>query len=102
MAGLQQSAASRLASLDILGMKVAAMPAIAGAVVGESIGSEHGLGFLMVQVQTSLDTPAMFMAVLLLTLLGLAITIGLERLCVVKDARLQSVVMLFWSADDAA
>jgi len=73
------------------GMKVAAILAIAGAVVGEFIGSERGLGFLMVQVQTSLDTPAMFMAVLLLTLIGIAvylITIGLERLCIVKDARL--------------
>jgi NitT/TauT family transport system permease protein len=74
------------------GMKVAAILAIAGAVVGEFIGSERGLGFLMVQVQTSLDTGAMFMAVVLLTLVGVAvylITIGLERLCVVKDARLR-------------
>jgi NitT/TauT family transport system permease protein len=74
------------------GMKVAVILAIAGAVVGEFIGSERGLGFLMVQVQTSLDTGAMFMAVVLLTLVGVAvylITIGLERLCVVKDARLR-------------
>jgi len=74
------------------GMKVAAILAIAGAVVGEFIGSDRGLGYLMVQVQTSLDTPAMFMAVLLLTLIGLfvyLITIGLERLCIAKDARVQ-------------
>jgi len=74
------------------GMKVAAILAIAGAVVGEFIGSERGLGFLMIQVQTSLDTGAMFMAVVLLTLVGVGvylITIGLERLCVVKDARLR-------------
>jgi NitT/TauT family transport system permease protein len=46
----------------------------------------------MVQVQTSLDTPAMFMAVLLLTLIGLSvylITIGLERLSIAKGARVQ-------------
>jgi NitT/TauT family transport system permease protein len=74
------------------GAKVAAILAIAGAVVGEFIGSERGLGFLMIQVQTSLDTGAMFMAVVLLTLVGMGvylITIGLERLCVVKDARLR-------------
>ena len=74
------------------GMKVAAILAIAGAVVGEFIGSERGLAFLMVQVQTSLDTPAMFMAVFLLTLIGIAVylmTMGLERLCIVKDARVQ-------------
>jgi NitT/TauT family transport system permease protein len=50
------------------------------------------LGFLIVQVQTSLDTAAMFIAVLLLTLVGVAVylvTIGLERLCVVQDVRLQ-------------
>ena len=75
------------------GMKIAAILAIAGAVVGEFVGSERGLGFLMIQVQTSVDTGAMFMAVVLLTLVGVAvylITIGLERLCVVKDARLRS------------
>jgi NitT/TauT family transport system permease protein len=74
------------------GAKVAAILAIAGAVVGEFIGSERGLGFLMIQVQTSLDTGATFVAVVLLTLVGMGvylITIGLERLCVVKDARLR-------------
>ena len=74
------------------GMKVAAILAIAGAVVGEFIGSDRGLAFLMVQVQTSLDTPAMFMAVFLLTLLGIAVylmTLVLERLCIARDAQVQ-------------
>ena len=51
-------------------MKVGAILAVAGAVVGEFIASERGLGYLMIQVQSSLDTPAMVMAVVLLTLLG--------------------------------
>ena len=66
------------------GMKVAAILAVAGAVVGEFIASERGLGYLMIQVQSSLDTPAMLMAVVLLTILGVAlylVCIGLERLC---------------------
>ena len=51
-------------------MKVGAILAVAGAIVGEFIASERGLGYLMIQVQSSLDTPAMVMAVVLLTLLG--------------------------------
>src|SRR5919206_659159 len=51
------------------GMKVAAILAVAGAVVGEFLGSDKGLGYLMLQVQVTLDTPAMFMAVMLITLL---------------------------------
>src|SRR2546423_3482006 len=74
------------------GMKVGAILAVAGAIVGEFIASERGLGYLMIQVQSSLDTPAMLMAVVLLTLLGVALyglVLGLERLFVVSDVRLQ-------------
>jgi NitT/TauT family transport system permease protein len=72
------------------GMKVAAILAVAGAIVGEFLGSDKGLGYLMLQVQVTLDTPAMFMAVLLITLIGVALyamVLALERLLVVKDAR---------------
>jgi NitT/TauT family transport system permease protein len=73
------------------GMKVGAILAVAGAIVGEFIASERGLGYLMIEVQSSLDTPAMVMAVLLLTLLGVTLyglVLGLERLFVVRDVRL--------------
>lgn len=73
------------------GMKVAAILAVAGAVVGEFLGSDKGLGYLMLQVQVTLDTPAMFMAVLLITLIGMLLygmVLLLERWLVVKDARL--------------
>src|SRR5688572_25557654 len=72
------------------GMKVAAILAVAGAVVGEFLGSDKGLGYLMLQVQVTLDTPAMFMAVLLITALGMllyGLVLLLERILVVKDAR---------------
>lgn len=52
------------------GMKVAAVLAVAGAIVGEFIGSEKGLGYLMLQVQINLDTATMFMAVLMITFIG--------------------------------
>jgi NitT/TauT family transport system permease protein len=73
------------------GMKVGAILAVAGAIVGEFLGSDKGLGYLMLQVQVTLDTPAMFMAVILITLIGMilyGIVLGLERWLVVKDARL--------------
>jgi len=72
------------------GMKVGAILAVAGAVVGEFLGSDRGLGYLMLQVQVTLDTPAMFMAVLLITMMGMVlygIVLLLERLLVPKDAR---------------
>ncbi len=73
------------------GMKVAAILAVAGAIVGEFLGSDKGLGYLMLQVQVTLDTPAMFMAVLLITLIGMLLygmVLAMERLLVVKDARI--------------
>jgi len=72
------------------GMKVGAILAVAGAIVGEFLGSDRGLGYLMLQVQVTLDTPAMFMAVIMITLLGMllyGLVLLLERLLVVKDAR---------------
>ncbi len=55
------------------GMKVAVVLAVAGAIVGEFIASEEGLGYLMLQVQVTMDTAAMFMGVLLITLIGVTL-----------------------------
>lgn len=74
------------------GMKVATILAVAGAVVGEFIASDKGLGYLMIQLQASLDTPAVFMAVLLITGLGVLLyllVLLLERLFITQDARIQ-------------
>ena len=73
------------------GMKVAAILAVAGAIVGEFLGSDKGLGYLMLQVQVTLDTPAMFMAVIMITLLGMGLygfVLLMDRWLVVKDARI--------------
>jgi NitT/TauT family transport system permease protein len=46
----------------------------------------------MIQVQSALDTPAMFMAVILITALGVALyllVLGLEHACITRDARMQ-------------
>jgi NitT/TauT family transport system permease protein len=74
------------------GMKVGAILAVAGAIVGEFLGSARGLGYLMLQVQATLDTAAMFMAVILITLIGVILygaVLGLERLVIVRDARIK-------------
>jgi NitT/TauT family transport system permease protein len=73
------------------GMKVAAILAVAGAIVGEFLGSDRGLGYLMLQVQVTLDTAAMFMAVILITLIGVVLygmVLALERMLVPRDARI--------------
>ena len=55
------------------GMKVAVVLAVAGAIVGEFIASQEGLGYLMMQVQVTMDTAAMFMAVLIITGIGVVL-----------------------------
>ena len=73
------------------GMKVAVVLAVSGAIVGEFIASEEGLGHLMMQRQVELDTASMFMAVLLITLIGsilYGIVILLEKFVVPQDARI--------------
>jgi len=73
------------------GMRVAAVLAVAGSIVGEFIGSERGLGYLMMSVQSTIDTAAMFMALMLVTLIGVALyalVAFAERLVVPVDARL--------------
>jgi NitT/TauT family transport system permease protein len=74
------------------GMKIATILAVAGAVVGEFIASEKGLGYLMIQVQASLDTAAVYMAIFLITAIGIALywtVLILEYFFVAKDARIQ-------------
>lgn len=74
-------------------MKVGAILAVAGAIVGEFVASSRGLGYLMIQVQSTLDTAAMFMAVILLSLLGISLfllVMLLEYIFVVKDARMEA------------
>lgn len=74
------------------GMRVAAVLAIAGTVVGEFVGSEAGLGFVMMAAQGTLDTPSMVMALILITLIGVAMyaaVVALEAAVVTRDARLR-------------
>lgn len=72
------------------GMRVAAVLAVAGAVVGEFIGSERGLGYIMMSLQSTLDTPGMFAGLALITLVGVALyglVAAAERYFLTMDAR---------------
>jgi NitT/TauT family transport system permease protein len=52
------------------GLKVGMGQAVVGAVVGEFIAAENGLGYLQLIAQVQLDTPLLFAAVVVLSLLG--------------------------------
>lgn len=53
------------------GIRIAAVLALVGAIVGEFIGANKGLGALIIAAQGSMDTALMFAVLLLITLLGL-------------------------------
>jgi len=74
------------------GMKVATVLAVAGAIVGEFIQSDSGLGWFMLVTQEALNTDAMVMALMFVTLIGVVLygmVIVLERIFVVQDARVE-------------
>jgi ABC-type nitrate/sulfonate/bicarbonate transport system permease component len=55
------------------GARVAATYAAVGAVFGEWAGSSAGLGFVILQAQPALETARIFAAVLVLSVLALAL-----------------------------
>lgn len=59
----------------LAGLRIAAVLALVGAVVGEFIGGSVGLGALIIAAQGSMDTPLMFAVLILITLMGLLIYI---------------------------
>jgi NitT/TauT family transport system permease protein len=55
------------------GMRIAVILAIVGAVVGEYVGSNQGLGALVISTQGSFRTDEMFAVIILLTLIGIVL-----------------------------
>jgi NitT/TauT family transport system permease protein len=53
------------------GFRIAVILALVGAVVGEFIGANKGLGALIIASQGMMDTPLMFAVLILLTLFGM-------------------------------
>jgi NitT/TauT family transport system permease protein len=57
----------------VSGLKVGATLSVIGAVVGEFVGADRGLGFLVKQGQGLYDTPLMFVAVLTLVVIAMSL-----------------------------
>jgi ABC-type nitrate/sulfonate/bicarbonate transport system permease component len=67
------------------GAKVAAALAVLGAVFGEWVGAQAGLGYLLLLEQRALDTDEVFAIIAVLSLLGIgfvALVSWLERLII--------------------
>ncbi len=67
------------------GLKVAITLAVVGSVIGEFVGAEEGLGYLILAFSARQDTPEIFACILLLAALGIAmysLVCALERACV--------------------
>ena len=60
------------------GLKVAATLAIAGAVVGEFVGADKGLGYLLLTTNSNMETALMFATIVALTIIGLAFFYAVE------------------------
>lgn len=62
------------------GIKLAAISATVGAVIGEFIGSDAGLGYIILTANGDLQTDLSFAAILILTALGFVLYYGIELL----------------------
>lgn len=65
-----------------VGLKLNATMCVIGAIVGEFVASERGLGALIVAGGVTLETPSIFASLLLISVLGLAlygVVVALER-----------------------
>ena len=55
------------------GMKVAISLALVGAIVGEFVSSQRGLGYVILSAQGMFDTPRVFAAILVLAVMGVVL-----------------------------
>lgn len=62
------------------GLNVAVVLALTGAIVAEFVGAQKGLGVLLLQAQTNLDTPAMFAVLVFLAAIGLIANVSVRRI----------------------
>lgn len=55
------------------GLKISSTMCVVGAIVGEFIGSNRGLGYVIINGQFTMDTPPIFSALILVSLLGVGL-----------------------------
>jgi NitT/TauT family transport system permease protein len=62
------------------GLKVAATLAVVGAVVGEWVGADSGLGYILLRASGELQTPLGFAAIAVLTVIGIVLYYSMDAL----------------------
>lgn len=62
------------------GLEIAAVMAVIGAVVGEFVGAQQGLGYLITALNFSMDVPGVFAVLIFLSLIGIVLH-GIVRAC---------------------
>jgi NitT/TauT family transport system permease protein len=62
------------------GLKIAATLAVTGAVVGEFVGANEGLGYVIQQANGNFDTPTLFAGLIIMSLLGVLLFAAVELL----------------------
>jgi NitT/TauT family transport system permease protein len=62
------------------GLKIAATLAVTGAVVGEFVGANQGLGYVIQQANGNFDTPVLFAGLIIMSLLGVLLFAAVELL----------------------
>jgi NitT/TauT family transport system permease protein len=62
------------------GLDIAIVFSVLGAIVGEFVGSQRGLGNLILQFHTSLDIAGMFAVLLLLAVLGVGLHLAIQAI----------------------
>jgi NitT/TauT family transport system permease protein len=62
------------------GLQVAVVFSILGAIVGEFVGSKIGLGNLILQANTNLDTAGVFGALACLSIMGIVLHVAMTWL----------------------
>lgn len=55
------------------GMKVSATLVVVGAIVGEFIASDRGLGYIIINAQYSMDTAPIFSSLIVISIIGIAL-----------------------------
>lgn len=55
------------------GLKICSTMSIVGAIVGEFIASDRGLGYIIINSQYTMDTPPIFSALIVISLAGAAL-----------------------------
>jgi NitT/TauT family transport system permease protein len=75
------------------GLDMAAAFAVVGAIVGEFVGAQSGLGVLLMQMDSAMDVGGSFAVLILLSLIGIAFSFLIRRL---------QLRVLYWMPSDGA